>query len=159
MSDGKMERLVEQRPTAVFPPSFCPSLKTADYPRGQLRSKNSSCYLPRLNYTVATVLGISHLSPHSILEGRYSYPIFQRRKEVFKASAKNEWGWSSNPNPCDFRLHWRAGASPFSVLGHLTSIDASDGHGGFWELMKLCVLNGKPPLPVRPGQPAPGRIH
>ena len=60
MSDGKMERLVEQRPTAVFPPSFCPSLKTADYPRGQLRSKNSSCYLPRLNYTVATVLGISH---------------------------------------------------------------------------------------------------
>ena len=87
---------------------------------------------------VAIVLGISHLSPHSILEGRYSYLIFQRRKEVFKASVKNEWGWSSNPSPCDFCLHSRVGASPFPALGRLTSVDASDRHGGFWELMKLC---------------------
>lgn len=57
MPDGKMERLVEREPLLFFLPLSALPLKKADYPRGQLRSKNSSCYLPRLNYMVAIVLG------------------------------------------------------------------------------------------------------
>lgn len=64
MPDGKLDGPVVQGATAVFPPSHCSNLKIIpDYPRGQLQSKNNSCYLFRLSYvSAATVLG-ALLSP------------------------------------------------------------------------------------------------